>query len=56
MIDLSNYSFTHDVFRKTGRTSIQELIANPLIISNYLVMPFIKTISQGFINPFKQLN
>jgi len=41
-------------YKKSGRFSAVQLLEDPIGPSKYLVMPFVKAISQGWINPFLQ--
>lgn len=41
-------------YKKSGRLTAVQLLEDPISPSKYLVMPFVKAISQGWIDPFSQ--
>ncbi len=41
-------------YKKSGRSSAVQLLEDSVSPSKYLVMPFVKAISQGWIDPFSQ--
>jgi len=41
-------------YKKSGRFSAVQLLEDPISPSKYLVMPFVKAISQGWIDPFRR--
>lgn len=50
----SRVPYDRSEYQKSGRFSALELLKDPVRPSKYLVMPFVKAISQGLIDPFSR--